>query len=321
MNWYKKAQTDPIILYHGTWGDFDQFDIEQFGTIQKGDWGKGIYFTRSKYQADSYRIDAIKRTDEKLQQLHKEYNELERNLPPVSEVNSTPAYDEKTINKLRELQEYAKELNNTKKGRVIKVMLSPNAKIMKFNSAPGMTDPSLAQEAKDKGYDVVLVDEGKYIEEWVVVNPNVIQILPDSAQPKQGRVKTEMKIFNMDWYKQAQSIEFDSSEGIHEVEMGPAKLIYQVLQDGTVSLASLRVPQRYRRQGYAKAILSEFTQWLDREGLQSTLGASPLDKKTHPGMLEQMYSRFGYKPTGKYVNPVRDKEMRRSPQEDNNELV
>jgi len=125
----------------------------------------------------------------------------------------------------------------------------------------------------------------------------------------------------MNWYKKAQSIKFDSREGIHEIKLGPAKLIYQVLQDGSVSLSSLRVPQKYRRQGYAKAMLLEFTQWLDREGLQSTLGASPLDKRTHPGMLEQMYSRFGYEPTGKYINPVKDKEMSRSPQKNNDELV
>jgi len=86
----------------------------------------------------------------------------------------------------------------------------------------------------------------------------------------------------MNWYKKASSIEFDSSEGIREVNLGPAKLIYQVLNDGTVSLSSLRVPQKYRRQGYAKAILSEFTKWLDEKGLSSSLGASPLDKKTNP---------------------------------------
>ena len=125
----------------------------------------------------------------------------------------------------------------------------------------------------------------------------------------------------MNWYKKANTIEFNLEEGIHEIKMGSAKLIYQVLYDKSVSLSSLRVPQKYRRQGYAKAILSEFTRWLDREGLHSVLGASPLDKKTSPERLEKMYSEFGYKPTGKYINPIRDKEMSRFPQKDNNELV
>jgi len=125
----------------------------------------------------------------------------------------------------------------------------------------------------------------------------------------------------MNWYKLAQPIEFDTSEGYHNIQLDRAKIIYLVHPDKVVELVSLRVPQKYRRQGYAKAILSKFTQWLDSEGLQSTLGASPLDKKTHPGKLEQMYSGFGYVPTGKYINPAYDKEMGRQPQENLNELV
>ncbi len=125
----------------------------------------------------------------------------------------------------------------------------------------------------------------------------------------------------MNWYKIAQFIEFDTNEGYHNAQLGKAKIIYLVHPNKLVELISLRVPQKYRRQGYAKAILSEFTQWLDREGLQSTLGASPLDKKTHPGKLEQMYSGFGYAPTGKYINPAYDKKMSRQPQEEQDELV
>jgi GNAT superfamily N-acetyltransferase len=123
----------------------------------------------------------------------------------------------------------------------------------------------------------------------------------------------------MNWYKQATSIQFDSSEGIHEIKMGPAKLVYQVLNDGTVSLSSLRVPRKYQGQGYAKALLLEFTRWLDKEGLSSSLGASPLDKRTSPQRLEEMYAEFGYELTGRNINLMGDKEMSRSPQK--NELV
>ena len=56
-----------ITLYHGTNNNFDEFDIEKSGLIQYSDWGKGIYFTRSKSQAHQYRIDAVKK-------LNKEYN-------------------------------------------------------------------------------------------------------------------------------------------------------------------------------------------------------------------------------------------------------
>ena len=116
----------------------------------------------------------------------------------------------------------------------------------------------------------------------------------------------------MNWYKIAQQSEFDTSEGIHEFKLGHATIIYQVLRDRTISLSSLRVPQKYRKQGYAKAILSEFTKWMDKEGLSSTLGASPLDRKTSPYELERLYEGFGYAPTGRRINPLGDKEMNRN---------
>ena len=119
----------------------------------------------------------------------------------------------------------------------------------------------------------------------------------------------------MNWYKKAQEIEFNSSEGLHQAKLGKATIWYYVLPNKFVELQSLRVPQKYRKQGYAKSILSEFTKWLDNKGFSSTLGASPLDKKTSPGKLEKLYEEFGYNPTGNYINPVRDKEMNRNPNE------
>jgi len=130
----------------------------------------------------------------------------------------------------------------------------------------------------------------------------------------------------MNWYKKAQNINppmnFDSKEGLHQTKLGKATIWYYVTRIGNVELQSLRVPQKYRRKGYAKAILSEFIKWLDKEGFSSSLGASPLDKKTSPQMLENMYSNFGYSPTGGHINPVMHKKMKRDPkQKELNELV
>ena len=125
----------------------------------------------------------------------------------------------------------------------------------------------------------------------------------------------------MTWYKKAQKVpqsdNLDHSEGLHQFKLEHATIWYHVLPTGEVELASLRVPQKYRKSGYAKAILSRFTEWLDQKGFSSTLGASPLDKRTHPGKLEKLYSDFGYNPTGRHINPMFDKEMKREP----NELV
>lgn len=122
----------------------------------------------------------------------------------------------------------------------------------------------------------------------------------------------------MNWFKRSQNnVSFDKSIGYHNIKIDYATIIYEILPNGTVSLCSLRVPAKYRRQGYAKKALSSFVEWLDKEGLTSYLGASPLDKRTNNYGLEKLYSEFGFSPTGKRYNMIGDKEMVRHPQEDN----
>ena len=194
MNWYKTAQldfyqeakkynnVDDFIasfgspFYHGTASKFDEFDINLAGTVKKSDWGKGIYLERSKRGADYYRAEAAKYNNEEYQNLYEKYDQIVRNLPPVSDFNSTPAYTEESMIALKDFQNKSEELKNNKElGSIMKVYMSPQAKIMKHNVVDGMTDPFLSERAIDKGYDVILVDEGMYMEEIVVVNPNVIK--------------------------------------------------------------------------------------------------------------------------------------------------
>ena len=194
MNWYKKAQSyfdqkakeynniDDFIasfgspFYHGTASKFDEFDMNLSGTVQKSDWGKGIYLERSKSGADYYRAEAAQHNDKEFQNLYEKYDQIVSNLPPVSDFNSTPAYTEESRIALKDFQNKAEELKNNKElGSIMKVYISPQAKIMKHNVVDGMTDPFLSERALDKGYDVILVDEGRYMEEIVVVNPNVIK--------------------------------------------------------------------------------------------------------------------------------------------------
>lgn len=173
----KAKQSTPKILYHGTASpDFDEFDISRAGSIKYSDWGKGIYLISSKSGADYYRREAVKQTDKKYHELYKKYTDITNNLPPRSDVDSTPKYNEASNKALREFQEYARTFDNTDKGRVIEIELSPKAKIYRHNSSGGMTDPYLADYAKEKGYDVLLIDEGKYMEEYVIINPKVIKI-------------------------------------------------------------------------------------------------------------------------------------------------
>lgn len=164
-------------LYHGTNNDFDNFDIEKSGLIQYSDWGKGIYFTRSKSQAHNYKIDAVKKLNKEYNDAYEEYVQSEKNFKTskYGTLENEKLYN-LTYVKLKNFQNIGKKLNSTKEGRLITAKIKPTAKIYKYNSNSGMTDPYLSNEVKSKGYDIILVDENKYTEEFVVLNPDSIII-------------------------------------------------------------------------------------------------------------------------------------------------
>lgn len=167
-----------IILYHGTNATFKDFDVNKSGLIKYSDWGPGIYFTKSKSQANNYRIDAVKKFNKEYIDAFDDYEQSEKNLKKIKK--GTLEYkkmDEEVFKKLKRFQQISKELNSTEEGRIIKAKINPNAKIYRYESSSGMTDPYLTKEVKSKGYDILLVDEGKYTEEYVVINPNSIEIL------------------------------------------------------------------------------------------------------------------------------------------------
>ena len=181
INEYLNSQSEneysDIVLYHGTANDFDEFDIEKSGMIQYSDQGKGIYFTRSKSQANSYRIDAVKKSNKEYNDSYEEYERCEKELNKTKK--GTPEYEELnnlSQTKLKKFQNIGRELYNTKDGRLIVAKIKPDAKIYKYESGQGMTDPNLSNKMKLKGYDIILIDENKYTEEFVVINPKSIII-------------------------------------------------------------------------------------------------------------------------------------------------
>ena len=170
-------------FFHGTAANFKNFDISKSGTVRSGDFGKGVYLTPSKGIADSYRADAVKRTDPRLTKAFEEFREIERNLPPVSEFNSTPAYNEVSRKALKKFQDLAKEIDKDKsKGRVVEVTIDPKAKIFEHTTESGITDPFLADAVRAKGFDVLSVDKGRFTAELVVLNPEVIKTVPSGIQ-------------------------------------------------------------------------------------------------------------------------------------------
>lgn len=99
---------------------------------------------------------------------------------------------------------------------------------------------------------------------------------------------------------------------------GMAKVVYQN-SHGVIDIASVRVPQKYRRKGAARKALGEFLAATDAAGLTVKLIASSLDKKTHTWKLVRFYESLGFKITGERANALGDPWMQRDPKKKMNE--
>lgn len=169
----------PLICYHGTASIFTSFDANKIGVIKYSDWGKGLYFTPAKWQADIYREDALKALDSKAGQLYKEYEEK------AKEFGTTPmdsaidlGYGSK---KYRELVVYAdrwlkrlKEIEKSGKGNIMEVFLSIQKPLEYVGT--DMTDPFLSDRAQSKKHDGIIVRrENGSIDEIVVFKPTQIK--------------------------------------------------------------------------------------------------------------------------------------------------
>lgn len=101
-----------------------------------------------------------------------------------------------------------------------------------------------------------------------------------------------------------------TESSIQDETINGAKVSYRV-QEGTLVLFSLRVPQRKRRQGLAHGAMRYLTEKADSLGLAMKLDASPLDARTRTDKLVRFYEGYGFVCTGATVNPVGDPEMKR----------
>lgn len=186
-------------LYHWTSRQFDQFDIKKSWEIQKSDRWQWIYFTRDKSWADFYRKEALKRENKELNKAWEELQEIEKNLKPTSDTNSTPLYTEEyreAEKKWRKILEKVKKEADQWWWRVIEVKLSPDAKIYKHETIDWMTDPYLSENAIADWYDAIVVDEWKYMEEWVILNPDVIKTESQLRKIREQANKTKAPTMN-----------------------------------------------------------------------------------------------------------------------------
>jgi hypothetical protein len=169
---------DPLVVYHGTASEFNSFDVNKSGSVQYSDWGPGIYFTPSKWQAEGYSEDARKSLDEKSNALWNEYESK------AKELGTTPMDASIDLGfgseKYKELQKYHDKWINRRKevaGQDSKIV-SAYIKIENpYNyTANSMTDPYLSERAKDRGHDGIIIRrEDGSIDEIIAFNPTQIK--------------------------------------------------------------------------------------------------------------------------------------------------
>jgi ankyrin repeat protein len=176
FNDFLKTYTGPF--YHGTGQEGEyEFDIGRTGTNHYADWGKGIYLSPSKSNADSYRTDAVKASDKELQQLHDEYS---KEIKGTKSVNGVPQYSEKANELISRIQKLALKIDReSTSGQVVEIYLKPTARIAEHSIGGGeITDTLLADHLKLKGFDAVKIydryDDGRRLSELVVMNPKIM---------------------------------------------------------------------------------------------------------------------------------------------------
>ena len=160
----------PLVVYHGTVEDVSEFDPGRAGQEKYSDWGNGIYFTPSPATADYYRGEAAKKRDTESDRL---WALMEAEEKKTTWSNGSPTYtDEHT--RLTQDWRSARATAENRAGVVMPVYLSiKNPLIEEYSRMP---DPSLADHAKTKGHDGIIVLNGSGgIDEIVAFKPEQIK--------------------------------------------------------------------------------------------------------------------------------------------------
>ncbi len=152
----------PRVIYHGSGAeDITKFDPDRAGSVQYSDWGKGVYTTTSKSNADYYRVEAVKKSDEKYNKLYAKY---ETESKGSRTINGTPQYTDEAKAALKKWQEHCGKLDDTKKGKTYALY----AKIENPHTeeARRSNDPYLSAAVREKGHDGIVVT-GSYSPEII----------------------------------------------------------------------------------------------------------------------------------------------------------
>ena len=167
-----------MVVYHGTASDISIFDVAKAGTVNNSDWGPGVYFTPSEWQAKFYSEDARKKADSEGEKLWNEYELKAKELgttPMNAAIDLGYGSDEyKELNKYHERWIKRRKQIEQEPSTVVAAYLKIETP---YNyTANSMTDPFLAERAKSKGCDGIIIRRGDgSIDEIVVFSPTQIK--------------------------------------------------------------------------------------------------------------------------------------------------
>lgn len=180
------AQGRPLVVYHGGKAGVEAFDPAKAGTIQTSDWGRGIYFTPAKWQAQGYATDAQMADDPREKELYqaiedtaKKYGVSDPMMAGIRLGINSPEYAD-VERASKEWRDYRQQLRANGGGEVYSTYLKiENPEVYQYQ---GITDPYLAEMAKANDRDgVIVVNEAvtghlsEHIDEILVFSPTQIK--------------------------------------------------------------------------------------------------------------------------------------------------
>jgi ribosomal protein S18 acetylase RimI-like enzyme len=151
---------EPLVVYHGSGTkNIQNFDSKKSGSIQYSDWGNGIYFTPHKSTADYYSNEAIIKNDKLYNELYEIFERTQSN------------------SDLKNFQKRGRELSDNKETIVYPVFLNMRNPLEEVVESMNYTDPFLSRTAIEKKNDGIIILNGRFkFDELLVFDSKQIKL-------------------------------------------------------------------------------------------------------------------------------------------------
>jgi|6_EtaG_2_1085325.scaffolds.fasta_scaffold06269_8 GNAT superfamily N-acetyltransferase len=231
MNWYKQSS---VRLLHGTSSEFEQFDLSFAGERDWGDFGLGVYLTRSDGVARSYADDAVK---------------AKGGVPVIYEVEA----DVYNVANMDDPEIWS--IISEKTGIIQEKVLIPGEK----QSRPEQDSKVISEVLVSMGYDAA---KGRNGYEWVVFDPSKIRIV---GKHYTGEHLPTLSTA-MNWYKLAQNENIELSNESTDAYQGQVNMqilakdtetgqyvggLEYVIFEDELTVSDVQVLSEYQRRGIA----------------------------------------------------------------------